>query len=291
MEMRLFLALLSGAAVLAGAPVYIQVHGHRGARALRPENTLPAFEYAIRAGVDVLELDMAVTRDNVLVISHDPVLEAPVCSGPETKAVIREHTLEELRRWDCGGVRNPQFPRQVPVPGTRIATLDEVFALAPRGTIEFNIETKSFPDRPELTPPPEEFARMVLAVIQKHHVESRVILQSFDFRTLHAMKKLAPQIRRAALYQGPPRDFVAVAREADARIISPHYSLVTAEQVAAAHHAGLQVVPWTANDSATWDRLIDARVDAIISDDPAALIEHLNARGVRASGGIRPPGR
>src|SRR3954449_13031175 len=79
----------------------IQVHGHRGARAMRPENTLPAFEYAIAAGVDALELDVAVTRDNVLVVSHDPELRAPVCSGPRDGAVIHELTLEEVRRWDC----------------------------------------------------------------------------------------------------------------------------------------------------------------------------------------------
>src|SRR5215471_19104003 len=87
----------------------IQVHGHRGARAMRPENTIPAFEYAIQAGVDVLELDMAVTRDNVVVVSHDPYLQPPVCSGPKPKAVIHELTLAELREWDCGKVKNPGF--------------------------------------------------------------------------------------------------------------------------------------------------------------------------------------
>ncbi|MCX6623915.1 MAG: glycerophosphodiester phosphodiesterase [Acidobacteria bacterium] len=286
------LVLALGAALLAAEPpARIRVHGHRGARALRPENTLPAFEYAIRAGADVLELDVAVTRDNVVVVSHDPVLRAPVCTGAGGEAVIREHSLAELRRWDCGAVRNSQFPRQVPVPGTRIPTLDEVFALASRGTFEFNVETKSFPDRPELAPPPEEFTRLVLAVIGKHRLESRVILQSFDFRTLHAMKKLAPGIRRAALYSGAPRDFVAIAREAEAQIVSPHYSLVTVEQVEAAHRAGFEVVPWTVNEAAEWDRLIEARVDAIITDDPAALLAHLNGWRGRVTGEIRRPER
>src|SRR5437879_10904316 len=88
----------------------IQVHGHRGARAQRPENTLPAFEYAIAQGVDALEMDMAVTRDNVVVISHDPILEPPVCSGPRPSAVIHTLTLAQVREWDCGAVRNPRFP-------------------------------------------------------------------------------------------------------------------------------------------------------------------------------------
>jgi len=256
----------------------VLVHGHRGARALRPENTLPAFEYAIAAGVDALELDMAVTKDNVLVISHDPVLHPPVCSGPQPRATIHELALAEVKQWDCGAVRNPAFPRQEPAPGTRMPTLDEVFALAPKGDFLFNIETKSFPAHPELTPPPEEFVKLVLAEIRKHHLESRVILQSFDFRTLRAMKELAPEIQLAALYEGKPRSFVEIAQEAGAGIVSPWYPLVTREQVDAAHAAGIQVVPWTPDKPEDWDRLLDTGVDAIITDDPAALIEHLKQR-------------
>lgn len=263
------------------APARIEVHGHRGARAVVPENTLAAFEYAIQAGADVLELDLAVTRDNVLVVSHDPVLNPQICRGPGGPAVIRELTLEELRRWDCGSLRHPQFPKQKPVPGARIPTLDEVLALAGPGNFHFNIETKSFPDQPQYTPPPEEFARLVLEAVRKRGLASRVILQSFDFRTLHAMKRLAPEIRLAALWSKDPRDFVSVAREAGAGIASPQHSLVTPERVRQAHQAGLRVIAWTANTPADWDRLIAAGVDGIITDDPAELIRHLKARGLR----------
>jgi glycerophosphoryl diester phosphodiesterase len=259
------------------APRHILVHGHRGARAMRPENTLPAFEYAIAAGVNVLELDMAVTKDNVLVVSHDPMLEPPVCKGPKATAVIHELTLQQVREWECG-VGNPNFPKQLAIPGTRVPTLDEVFALAPHSKVQFNIETKIFADHPELTPSPEEFCRLVLAEIRMHHLESRVILQSFDFRTLHAMKKMDPSIRLSALYTGPAKDFVEIAKEAGAGIVSPEYHLVTPELVQAAHAAGLQVVPWTSNKPEEWDRLIAAKVDAIISDDPAALIAHLESK-------------
>ncbi|MGD1090485.1 MAG: glycerophosphodiester phosphodiesterase [Bryobacteraceae bacterium] len=278
--MRILIAMLLWATMSPAAPK-ILVHGHRGARAMRPENTLPAFEYAIAAGVDVLELDMAVTKDNVIVVSHDPYLEPPVCNGPQAKATIHELTLEQVRQWDCGKVQNPGFPKQTPVPGTRMPTLEQVFDLAPRGNFEFNIETKSFPDHPELTPPPDEFARMVLAIVRKHHLEQRVMLQSFDFRTLVAMKKLAPEIRRVALWEGRDRDFVSIAKEAEASIVSPAFKLVSPEKVRAAHAAGLQVVPWTADTAADWDRLIDAGVDAIITDDPAELIAHLKAKGLR----------
>jgi glycerophosphoryl diester phosphodiesterase len=257
----LFLSLMS-----------ILVHGHRGARAVRPENTMPAFEHAIQVGADVLELDLAVTRDDVLVASHDPVLPAALCSGGDGTRVIRAMTFAQLRRWDCGAGK---------MPGTRVPSLDEVLALAPRGSFQFNIETKIFAQRPELTPSPAGFAELLLASIRRHRVESRVIVQSFDFRTLHAMKKLAPEIRLSALDEKGEEDFVAVARRAGAPIISPQFRLVTPEKVKDAHGAGLQVVPWTANDSADWDRLIAAGVDAIITDDPAALIAHLKRRGLR----------
>jgi glycerophosphoryl diester phosphodiesterase len=256
----------------------IEVHGHRGARALRPENTLPAFEYAIAQGVDVLELDMAVTKDGVVVVSHDPILHPPVCSGPQLMAAIHDLTLAEVRQWDCGRIQNPGFPRQQTIPGTRVPTLDEVFALAPKGSFKFNIETKIFADHPELSPPPDEFVRLVLALIRKHRLESRIILQSFDFRTLHEMKKVAPEIKLAALYTGPPKSFVEITKDAGADMISPEHHLVTADQVRESHAAGFPVVPWTADTPADWDRLVAAGVDAIITDDPAALIAHLKKK-------------
>jgi glycerophosphoryl diester phosphodiesterase len=273
------LSLAALAWLAFGAGPHILVHGHRGARGRRPENTLPAFEYAIAQGVDALELDMAVTKDNVLVVSHDPILRPPACQGPEARAVIHELTLAQVREWDCGAVRNPAFPNQQPVPGTRMPTLDEVFDLAPRGAFDFNIETKSFPDHPEYTPSPEEFAKLVLAKIRAHKLEKRIILQSFDWRTLTAMRKLAPEIRLSALTDKDKRDFVAISKDAaNAEIVSPDYHLVTPEKVVAAHAAGIQVVPWTANTPAVWDTLIAAKVDAIISDDPAALIAYLRGK-------------
>jgi glycerophosphoryl diester phosphodiesterase len=269
------------ASVLSGAP-RIQVHGHRGARAVMPENTLPAFEYAIGVGVDVLELDLAVTKDNVLVVSHDPHLSEVFCSGPAgSSRVIRELTLAELGKWDCGAKANPGFPRQKAVPGTKVPALDQVLALAPRGKFEFNIETKITKKDPRFTPDPETFSRLLVEAIRRHKLEARCMIQSFDERTLVAAARLAPEIRRSALYAGPPRDLVAFAKEARASILSPHTSLTDKQLVRDAHAAGLQVVPWTANTPAEWDRLIDAGVDAIISDDPAALIAYLKSRGLR----------
>jgi glycerophosphoryl diester phosphodiesterase len=253
----------------------ILVHGHRGARGLRPENTLPAFRYAIEQGVDVLELDVAVTKDNVPVVSHDPLINATICSGPKTGIPIRTLTLEELKAYDCGAKQNPAFKTQVPVPGTRIPTLDEVFDLSKGTTVQFNVETKIFADKPELTPGPEEFTKMILDRVRKHGIEKRVILQSFDPRTLRVMKKLDASIPRAALFE-TDRAWPEVAREFEATLMSPLYTLVTKQRVAWAHSAGLQVVPWTVDDPKDWPKLIDDGVDAIITDDPAALIHFLS---------------
>ena len=273
---------------LADAAPRIQVHGHRGARALRPENSLPAFTYAIEQGVDVLELDLAVTKDDVLVVSHDAHMNPAFCSGPAgSQTLIRQMTLAELQLWDCGAKANPGFPKQQAVPGTRVPTLQQVFDLvkAKRAKVEFNIETKISPAKPDQTPTPERFAELMRDVVRANGLTSRVILQSFDFRTLHAMKRLEPSMRLSALYPNsmkePHRTLLDLAKESGAGIVSPHFSTVKAEEVAAAHKAGLVIVPWTANEPAQWDALIAAQVDAIISDDPAALIAYLKSKGLR----------
>ncbi len=276
--MRRLVCFLILAAVTMTAERQVLVHGHRGARAALPENTIAGFEYAISAGADVLELDLQLTKDGVPVVSHDPVLRPDLCRGPDgAERAIPKMTLDELRRWDCGSLQAPGFRRQKPVPGARVPTLDEVLALASRGSFAFNIETK-MPEEADLAPDPEHFARLVVEAVRARGLKERVILQSFDFRTLDAAAKIAPEIRRSALYGAGGRDFVEIAREAGASIISPNLKLVTAEKVKRAHEAGLEVVPWTANEPREWQRLIDAGVDAIITDDPAGLIEFLSHR-------------
>jgi glycerophosphoryl diester phosphodiesterase len=270
----------SAAHLLGAEKQTVQVHGHRGARARRPENTLPAFRYAIGAGVDVLELDVAVTRDNVAVVSHDPLINAIICSGPKLEVPIRSLTLQQLREYDCGSKKNPRFSEQIPVPGAKIPTLDEVFDLGYGNDVKFNVETKIFADKPDLTPSPEAFAALILQSVKSHGLEHRFILQSFDPRTLRAMKKLAPELPRAALFE-KQRDWMEVAHEFEATLLSPEYHLVTPERVTAAHAAGLGVVPWTSNVPAEWSVLTAAGSDAIISDDPAALIAWLKSHGLR----------
>ncbi len=253
----------------------ILVHGHRGARSMHPENTLVGFEYAIAAGADFLELDVAVTKDNIPVVSHDPILPESICSGPAgATRVIRHMSVAELKRWDCGSLQAEGFPQQHTSPGERVPTLDEVLALAGRGDFHFNIETK-VPEEEGLAPEPDEFVRLIIEAVRKRDLSKRVMLQSFDFRTLQAAAKIAPEIPRAALFSKDERDFAVVAKEAKASIAAPNFKLVTPEKVKRAHDAGLTVVPWTANDPEVWEQLVAAGVDAIITDDPARLIAWL----------------
>ena len=278
---RVFTSGAIASAMLSGADKKrILVHGHRGARARRPENTIPAFRYALEQGVDVLELDVAVTKDNVPVVSHDPLLNSTICSGPKLDIPIRTLTLAQLHEYDCGAKKNPRFPDQVPVPGTRVPTLDEVFALGKGNAVQFNVETKIFADKPELTPDPDTFSRLILSSARREGMGKRIILQSFDPRTLRSMKQLDPGIPRAALFE-KQGDWTEIAVEFEATMLSPEYHLVTPELIAKAHAAGLQVVPWTCNDPAGWQSLVAAGADAIISDDPAKLIAWLKQQGLR----------
>ena len=287
----------------------ILVHAHRGGRAARPENTIPAFQYGIDNKVDALELDIAVTKDNVLVVSHSPYLTQPHyddprinavltnerhCAGPELPpgTTIHSLTLAQLKQYDCGATTLTAFPKQVAVPHTTIPTFDEVLALAPQGNFDFNVETKIFRNQPDLTPSPEVFVQMIDDAVRKHHLQSRVILQSFDFRTLHAMKKIDPEIRLSALFGQAKYDGFMGITEHDKTFthtaevfglrkgdfLSPDESLVTPEEVAAAHNAGFKVVPYTSNTPEGWRKLSDAHVDAIITDDPAGLLQWLRTQ-------------
>jgi glycerophosphoryl diester phosphodiesterase len=201
-----------------------------------PENSLEGFEYAIRIGADAIELDLVLTGDGQVVVSHDPVLAA----GPE--------------------------PR-----------LDGVFRLASMGDFAYEVEIKW------CTPAdPGTLVASVLEKISEWRLEPRVDILSFDFRVLTKVRKVAPEIRLSALTESDPRAFNEIAKEAaGAETIAPEFHLVNPEKVAAAHAAGLKVVPWTVNAPRDWDAMIAAGVDGIICDDPAALIAHLQARGLR----------
>jgi len=156
-------------------------------------------------------------------------------------------------------------------------TLDDVFRLAPLGAFSYDLEIKW--GRPA---EPDRFVQLVLAEIRAWRLEVRVAVLSFDFRALRVMRHFAPEIRLAALTETDARDFAEIAQQAaHAEIVAPECHLVSAAKVAAAHAAGIYIVPWTVNSPPGWDAMIAARVDGIITDDPAELIAHLKTRGLR----------
>ena len=292
----------------------MEIQGHRGARGLLPENTIPAFERAILLGVDVLELDLGMTRDGVPVVHHDRALDPDRTRDADGAWLappgpfLNTLDLATLSEFDVGraapGSRIAErFPEQVPRDGTRIPALAEVLALGRRpgaGGIRFNIETKLTPLAPEESARPEEFARAVVGVLQSEGMVDRADLQSFDWRVLHAARKLAPGLSTVCLtaeqrwhdniLRGPPGpspwtagldietfggSVPRLVQAAGCAAWSPYYRDLTEETLAEARALGLRVVVWTVNEVDEMLALARLGVDGIITDYPDRAIEAL----------------
>ena len=309
---------------LCGAAPGFDLQGHRGARGLAPENTLEGFRAALAVGVTTLELDLGLSRDGVVVVTHDAALNPEITRGPDGKFLaspgppIRSLTFAELQHYDVGRIRPgtayaTRFPRQQGVDGARIPRLADVFALT-RGSgaahIRFNIETKIAPTQGHGSPEPETFAQALAAEIRAAKLEDRVSVQSFDWRTLIALKAIAPEIARVCLtVEADWEDNLArnrpgaspwtagfdlddfggsaprLAAAAGCMTWSPYFRNVTEASLAEAKAAGIAVVPWTVNEVADMGRLIGMGVDGLITDHPERL------RGVMAARGMNLPPR
>jgi glycerophosphoryl diester phosphodiesterase len=270
----------------SNSPTRITVHGHRGSRGTHPENTLPAFEEAVKAGADVLELDLQLTRDDIPVIVHDPYI-GTLCTDEkaapvETPIPIRTLSFEQLQKFECGRRGNLRFPEQKRMDGVRIPSLESflIWAKDNAPRLEFNIETKMSAPDPKHIADPEAFAYIVVSLLKKHGVIKKTILQSFDFRTLKAARKLEPALRLSCLYENQPA-FCDPTVQEHATFASPNWQSVTPEEVKRCHDRGIAVVPWTANDATAWAELAKCNVDAIITDYPRKLVEFFAERNRR----------
>lgn len=298
----------------------VEIQGHRGARGLMPENTLPAFAKAISIGVDVIELDTAVTADGIVVVSHDPRLSPEftrdamgrwiAAPGP----IIATLSLSQLKSYDVGRIRPEsdyakRFPDQTPVDGTSIPTLEEVVAfVASTGNraIRFNIEIKIRPDRAALTFPPEAFAERLVETVRAAGIAERSMIQSFYWRALTHVQVIAPEISTACLTSeqswldnigreedGPSpwtgRNVHAfggsvprMVQASGCTIWSPHFGEVNETLIDEAHDLGLRVIVWTVNAPEHMDKLIRMGVDGIITDYPDRLRTVMQANGMAA---------
>lgn len=303
--------------VVAGEATF-DLQGHRGARGLRPENTLAAFAHALSIGVSTLELDTAVTKDGVVVVSHDSELNPDLTRNAKGEWItdqgptIVSLTYAELSRYDVGRLRPGsatalRFPDQLAVDGQRIPRLSDVFALVKKSgntSVRFNIETKLDPSNPAATPSPEAFAERLVQEIRRAGMESRSTIQSFDWRTLKAARRLAPEIAAVCLtvQQGADDNIRSgkggaplslggldvddfggsvprLVKGADAQVWSPNFLDLKPGLIAQSHALGLLVIPWTVNDPAEMARLIDDGVDGLITDRPDLLRGVLAAKG------------
>jgi len=293
------------------------LQGHRGARGLAPENTLVAFERALAIGVTTLELDTGITKDGVVVITHDPTLNPAITRDAEGRWItapgpaIGSLTLTELQRYDVGRLKPGtayagDFPEQKAADGTRIPTLAALFERVKAigdGRVRFNIETKLTPMSQETAPSPEAFAKAVLDVIRQHGMSRRVTLQSFDWRTLQAMNRLAPEIPTVCLTVQQERfnnvasglwtaglkladhggSVPRLVKAAGCRVWSPFFREVTTLDLYEAKELGLTTVVWTVNEPTHIEVMLEIGVDGIISDRPDLV------RPLMQSGGLRPP--
>ncbi len=303
----------------SGPTAIFDLQGHRGARGLRPENTLAGFARALELGVRTLELDCVVTKDGIVVVSHDLALNPDITRDHEGNflgamgPLLQSLTYAQLQRYDVGRLRpgsdyGARFPDQQPVDGQRIPRLADVYALVRNSgnrQVRFNIETKLDPLQPQLTAAPEPFVRAMLRVIRKSHMESRTTIQSFDWQTLNIVHRLAPRLVTVALTdQQPGEDTVQVGtpgpsqwlggfdiddyagsvprlvKASGSRVWSPHYMDLDAGVVEEAHALGLTVVPWTVNDPQEMERVLALGVDGMISDRPDLLRSVLQAKGI-----------
>jgi glycerophosphoryl diester phosphodiesterase len=305
-------------AFLAAPALAFDLEGHRGTRGLAPENTLAAFRKALAIGVTTLETDMGVTRDDIVVISHNPNLSPDLVRDPEGHWLasqgpqIRTLTFAELRRYDIGRI-NPtsayarQFPEQQPADGERFPKLSELFDLAKASgkPVRFNIETKITPTSGADTPDPATFVRLVVAAVKAANMTDRVTVQSFDWRTLVEVKRIAPEIETSCItMQTNDNDTVSepegaaspwhaglklrdhdgslpkLAKAAGCGAWSMFWRNLTPKDLADAHALGLKVLPWTVNDRAEMRKLIDLGVDGIITDYPDRLREVMAEKGM-----------
>lgn len=263
----------------------LDVQGHRGARGLVPENTIPAFIRALEEGVTTLELDVVITKDKQVVISHEPYMSASICSKPNGQPVtnsemqqfnIYQMTYAEVSRFDCGIRGNSRFPGQQKIAVSKPLLVDMIKQvenyLAEKGLpkVAYNIELKSTPKGDGISHPQiEEFADIVQAVLDQVLTNNRYTIQCFDFRVLKYYHQKYPDVDLVALVEnmkgvkGNLKELGFVPE-----VYSPYHALLSRKDIEICHQEGMKVIPWTVNDRDRMEKLVNWGVDGIITDYP-----------------------
>lgn len=260
---------------------------HRGGRGIWPENTIPAMLNALDLNITTLEMDAVITSDNQVILSHEPFFNHHITTKPDGSLVsdkeekelnIFKMTYVETQRYDVGLKPNPAFPKQQKIAATKpllsevIAQVEAAVKQKGRSPVFYNIETKSQPATDNIYhPAPEAFVDILMAVINKAGIADRVIIQSFDFRTLKVLHAKYPKVMTSALVEGDNKQTMQQQMDElgfTPNFYSPHFPSVTKAMVDDAHQRGMKIVPWTVNDKAGIEKLRSLGVDGIISDYP-----------------------
>lgn len=266
------------------SPEGFDLQGHRGARGLAPENTIPAFRRALELGVTTLEMDVVIAGDGTVVVSHEPWMRREICRTPDGGRIgrgqSRQHNLfqmnyQEVAAYDCGSLQLPDFPEQQPEPASK-PRLRDVIALAEafgrQAPVFYNIEVKSRSSWDErFHPPPDRFVQGVLTVVANADVSKRTTIQSFDPRALEAVHRQNEPVRTALLVSRSGNeglmDNLSVLSFAT-NIYSPDHRLVDDDLVQDVHELEMTLVPWTVNTRDEMRRLLNLGVDGFITDYP-----------------------
>ncbi len=267
-----------------------EIHAHRGARSFFPENTIPAFVKAVELGVYAIELDLCISGDKQVLVSHDPFMKAGLCLAPDGKELKKKDearyllysmTYRDIACFDCGLVSS-EFPDQQRVHAAK-PLLQEVFRavenaskkLQGKATIRYTIEIKSWAAVDGvLHPAPQEYTRLVTDVVESSGVASRVFLQSFDARILHAVREQSPSVSLGLLVksaQQPSLELNRLGFRPD--YLNPFFPMVDRELVEMLHQRSIRIVPWTVNTPDAIRFLAELGVDGIITDYPEMALQ------------------
>lgn len=267
------------------------LQGHRGARGLMPENTIPAFLEALNTGVTTLELDVVITKDGEVLVSHEPYMSHEMCLKPDGETITPEEALKyniykmtysETQQYDCGLKSHPRFPEQKKIKVTKpllrnvIAAAEDHIKSYTFYEVDYNIEIKSVKgEEGKFQPSIQEFSEKVFEVINQYLPWERVIIQSFDFRVLQYWHKKYPQVRLAALVENK-KSAETNLKELGflPSIYSPDFMLLKSQSaVTALKKKKIRVIPWTVNEPEDMKRLKAWGVDGIITDYPNRALE------------------
>lgn len=275
-------------ATVAGAQIYIpmfDLQGHRGARGLRPENTIPAFIISLDSGVTTVELDLAITKDKQIVVSHEPWMSAAICLQPDGSEIgvkqersfnIYEMTYDQVAAFDCGSKGNEDFPEQVKMKIAKPLLKDVIIAIEHHiksnllYEVDYNIEIKTSPEGDgKFHPDPEVFSDLVYNLIDQYLPLERIVIQSFDFRVLKYWHNKYPDIRLSALISNTKTVEANLrALGFNPSVYSIHYKLLTKAKVDYLRKLNIRVIPWTVNETEDMKKMLEWKVDGFITDYP-----------------------